>query len=222
MKRHPRSASVWAGAPMPVISTASRCLDGTAAAHSRPGATPLSLPLERWRCRAGTLSVRRTKRQRAGTSPWQPSRQKRSGMTERKSRSGRPSTVTGDMVSCWLCSQPVSQRALFCHHCGTGAAAARARSFHAAGPASPFRRRLAVLERQFNGFRRTLAPERFAEKGPREKSNARRIWTSSACLRYAARPGTPRAVPAGHGTDDGGGERRADRSGIGGAGGGGG
>src|SRR5688572_16763694 len=31
----------------------------------------------------------------------------------------------------------------------------------------------AVLERQFNGFRRTLAPERFANKGPREKSNAR-------------------------------------------------
>ena len=94
-------------------------------------------------------------------------------MTERKSRGGRPGTVTGDMVSCWLCSQPVSQRALFCHHCGTVQPPRVLDPFTRLGLPVRFDVDLAVLERQFTGFRRTLAPERFADKGPREKSNAR-------------------------------------------------
>jgi molecular chaperone HscB len=94
-------------------------------------------------------------------------------MTERKSRSGRPSTVTGDMVSCWLCSQPVSQRALFCHHCGTVQPPRVLDPFTRLGLPIRFDVDSAVLERQFTGFRRTLAPERFTDKGPREKSNAR-------------------------------------------------
>ena len=77
------------------------------------------------------------------------------------------------MVSCWLCSQPVSQRALFCHHCGTVQPPRVLDPFTRLGLPVRFDVDSAVLERQFTGFRRTLAPERFADKGPREKSNAR-------------------------------------------------
>jgi len=77
------------------------------------------------------------------------------------------------MVSCWLCSQPVSQRALFCHHCGTVQPPRVLDPFTRLGLPVRFDVDAAALERQFTGFRRTLAPERFAGKGPRERSNAR-------------------------------------------------
>jgi molecular chaperone HscB len=96
-----------------------------------------------------------------------------SGNGPGRPRGGRPGTVTGDMVSCWLCSHPVSQRALFCHHCGTVQPPRVLDPFTRLGLPVRFDVDLAVLERQFTGFRRTLAPERFADKGPRERSNAR-------------------------------------------------
>jgi molecular chaperone HscB len=95
-------------------------------------------------------------------------------MNQRKGsgRRGGPDTVKGDMVSCWLCSRPVSPRALFCHHCGTVQAPAALDPFTRLGLPIRFDIDTVALERQITGFRRTLAPERFAAKGPREKANA--------------------------------------------------
>ena len=57
------------------------------------------------------------------------------------------------MVSCWLCSQPVSQRALFCHHCGTVQPPRVLDPFTRLGLPVRFDVDSAVLERQFTGFR---------------------------------------------------------------------
>ena len=87
-----------------------------------------------------------------------------------------------------------------------GAAAARARSFHAAGPASPLRCRFGGAGASVHRFPPYARPGALRRKGTaREIQCQGASGRSSACLRYAARPGTPRAVPAGHGTDDGGG-----------------
>jgi molecular chaperone HscB len=95
-------------------------------------------------------------------------------MTQRKGngRRGGPGMVQGDLVSCWLCSKPVSPRALFCHHCGTVQPPQALDPFTRLGLPIRFDIDMAALERQFAGFRRTLDPERFAAKGPREKANA--------------------------------------------------
>ncbi|EWY37692.1 hypothetical protein N825_16705 [Skermanella stibiiresistens SB22] len=86
---------------------------------------------------------------------------------------GGPGMVMGDMVSCWLCSNPVSTRALFCHTCGTIQPPRVLDPFTRLGLPIRFDLDPAAVERQFAGFQRTLSPERFESKGPREKSNAR-------------------------------------------------
>lgn len=86
---------------------------------------------------------------------------------------GGPGTVAGDLAPCWLCSHSVSPRALFCHNCGTVQPPRSIDPFTRLGLPIRFDLDPAALERQFAGFRRTLAPERFESKGPREKSNAR-------------------------------------------------
>lgn len=115
---------------------------------------------------------------------WLHNIQKRCGMIERKGGGARggsgkggigggPGTVAGDLVPCWLCSHSVSPRALFCHNCGTVQPPRSIDPFTRLGLPVRFDLDPATLERQFAGFRRTLAPERFESKGPREKSNAR-------------------------------------------------
>ena len=113
----------------------------------------------------------------------------------------------------------MSQRALFCHHCGTVQPPRVLDPFTRLGLPIRFDVDLAVLERQFTGFRRTLAPERFASKGPREKSNARAHLDVLQHARDTLRDPVWRArYLLDMAQDDGGGERRTDRSGTGGAG----
>lgn len=83
-------------------------------------------------------------------------------------------TIDGDMVSCWLCRHAVSVRALFCHKCGAVQPPRELDHFTRLGVERRFDVDLALLDRQYNGFRRTLAPERFVAKGARERENAER------------------------------------------------
>lgn len=83
-------------------------------------------------------------------------------------------TIDGDMVSCWLCRHAVSVRALFCHKCGAAQPPRELDHFARLGVERRFDVDLALLDRQYNGFRRTLAPERFVAKGARERENAER------------------------------------------------
>ena len=75
-------------------------------------------------------------------------------------------------VSCWLCHKGTAARALFCQHCGTIQPVRPLDHFTRLG----LERRIDIdselLERQYSGFKRTLAPERFAIRGMGERGHA--------------------------------------------------
>jgi len=75
-------------------------------------------------------------------------------------------------VYCWLCQKGTSLRALFCQHCGTIQPVRQLDHFARLG----LERRIDIdselLERQYAGLKRTLAPERFAIRGMGERGHA--------------------------------------------------
>lgn len=84
---------------------------------------------------------------------------------------GPPITaIKGGMMTCWACRRPVSVRALFCHGCGTVQPVRPHDHFNRLGLERRFDLDQALLERRHAGFRRTLAPERFAGKSARERA----------------------------------------------------
>lgn len=88
-------------------------------------------------------------------------------------RDGRqPSAIEGGLGSCWFCGRGVSPRALFCHGCGSVQPPAALDPFTRLGLPRRFDLDAGEVARQFAGFQRILAAERFAGKGPREKTIA--------------------------------------------------
>jgi molecular chaperone HscB len=90
---------------------------------------------------------------------------KNSGTTSR-------GTIEGDLVACWMCGRSVFHRALFCHQCGTIQPQRAHDPFTRMGLPVRFDIDPQALERQYTGFRRTLDPARFANRGARERSHA--------------------------------------------------
>jgi molecular chaperone HscB len=90
---------------------------------------------------------------------------KNSGTTSR-------GTIEGDLVACWMCGRSVFHRALFCHQCGTIQPPRAHDPFTRMGLPVRFDIDPQALERQYTGFRRTLDPARFANRGARERSHA--------------------------------------------------
>lgn len=84
----------------------------------------------------------------------------------------RKGLVTGDVTVCWLCRRSVSARALFCHACGSLQPVRGLDHFARLGLMRRFDLDLAALDKQYEGFRRALDPQRFAIKGSRERSHA--------------------------------------------------
>jgi len=80
-------------------------------------------------------------------------------------------TMHGDLY-CWLCTKPVSARALFCHHCGTIQPVRALDHFTRLG----LERRIDIdnemLEHQFSALCRTLDPQRFMIRGIGERGHA--------------------------------------------------
>ncbi|HYD29575.1 MAG TPA: molecular chaperone DnaJ [Azospirillaceae bacterium] len=81
--------------------------------------------------------------------------------------------IEGGLHSCWMCRRAVSARALFCHGCGSVQPVRDLDHFARLGLERRFDIDLAQLNRQYVGFRRLLAPERFATRGAREKNHAK-------------------------------------------------
>ncbi len=84
----------------------------------------------------------------------------------------QPTAIEGGLGSCWFCGKAVSPRALFCHGCGNVQPPMPLDPFTRLGLARRFDLDQAELARQYAGFQRVLAPERFASRGPREKAMA--------------------------------------------------
>lgn len=80
-----------------------------------------------------------------------------------------PSSVA---LACWLCIKPVSNRALFCHHCGTVQPVRELDHFARLGIEARFDVDAERLDRQFTELMRTLDPARFAIRGLGERQHA--------------------------------------------------
>lgn len=83
------------------------------------------------------------------------------------------SEKTGDgQACCWLCQKSTSSRALFCQNCGTIQPVQPLDHFTRLG----LERRIDIdselLERQYSGLKRNLAPERFSIRGLGERGHA--------------------------------------------------
>lgn len=84
----------------------------------------------------------------------------------------QPAAIEGGLGTCWFCGRAVSPRALFCHNCGSVQNPAPLDPFTRLGLARRFDIDKAELARQYAGFKRILEPERFANRGPRERAIA--------------------------------------------------
>jgi molecular chaperone HscB len=76
------------------------------------------------------------------------------------------------LAPCWLCQKDVSGRALFCSHCGSLQAPRDLDHFMRLGLDRKVDLDLGDLEKQYQGFLRILAPERFILKGLGERTHA--------------------------------------------------
>lgn len=86
----------------------------------------------------------------------------------------RPVRVaTGDM-SCWLCQRGVSERALFCHHCGSIQPVRDIDHFARLGVERRIDLDIELLDKQYETLKRSLDPNRFVIRGTGEKGNAAR------------------------------------------------
>ncbi|MCL2469305.1 MAG: molecular chaperone DnaJ [Alphaproteobacteria bacterium] len=77
-------------------------------------------------------------------------------------------------VSCWLCQRGTSIRALFCQHCGSIQPARALDHFTRLGLERRIDLDQAQLERQYQGLKKALDPQRFAIRGLGERRHAAR------------------------------------------------
>ncbi|MFZ5791586.1 MAG: Fe-S protein assembly co-chaperone HscB [Pseudomonadota bacterium] len=82
--------------------------------------------------------------------------------------------AAGALAACWSCQGPVAAAALFCHVCGAVQPPREADAFTRLGFEPRFDIDPAELDRRYLGFQRNLHPDRFARKGPRERTIAER------------------------------------------------
>jgi molecular chaperone HscB len=75
-------------------------------------------------------------------------------------------------VHCWLCQRGMSERALFCHHCGTIQQVRDIDHFTRLGVDKRIDLASETLERQYATLKRALDPERFAIRGIGERGHA--------------------------------------------------
>lgn len=93
-------------------------------------------------------------------------------MIDRTNRT-KGTAIEGGLLTCWMCRRAVSARALFCHGCGAVQPVRDLDPFTRLGLERRFDIDLAQLNRQYVGFRRAMTPERFANRGAREKTYAK-------------------------------------------------
>jgi molecular chaperone HscB len=75
-------------------------------------------------------------------------------------------------LHCWLCQKPVSQRALFCHHCGTIQQVRKLDHFARLGIERRIDIDMELLIRQYTALSRSLDPQRFLIRGMGERGHA--------------------------------------------------
>ncbi len=75
-------------------------------------------------------------------------------------------------MHCWLCQKSLSNRALFCHHCGTIQPVRDIDHFARLGIERRIDVDLEHLEKQFAALSRTLDPQRFLIRGLGERGHA--------------------------------------------------
>ena len=75
-------------------------------------------------------------------------------------------------LHCWLCQNPISLRALFCHHCGSIQPVRQMDHFTRLGLESRIDIDIELLEKQYMSFKRSLDPTRFAVRGSGERGHA--------------------------------------------------
>ena len=85
-----------------------------------------------------------------------------------------PTAANQKEVSCWLCQRGTSIRALFCPHCGSIQPVRPLDHFTRLGLERRIDIDLALLERQYQGLRKSLDPQRFAIRGLGERRHAAR------------------------------------------------
>ena len=95
--------------------------------------------------------------------------------------------IDGDMLTCWFCRRPVSQRALFCHQCGSLQPPAPLDAFARLGLPRRFEVDPDALDRQLAGFTRPLDSERVRSRGPKEQALAQRHRDALAAAHEALR-----------------------------------
>ncbi|HYC04402.1 MAG TPA: molecular chaperone DnaJ [Azospirillaceae bacterium] len=105
----------------------------------------------------------------------------------------QPAALDGDMLSCWFCARPVSPRAFFCHQCGSLQPPTGQDAFQRLGLPRRFDIEPGLLERQHAGFSRMLDPERFRNRGPKEKQLLERHRTELAGAHAVLRDPASRA-----------------------------
>lgn len=86
---------------------------------------------------------------------------------------GISGAIAGDLAPCLVCGRSVVARALFCHSCGAVQPPRAVDHFTRLGLERRFDIDLEQLSRQYTGFSRALAPERFAARGAGQQANAR-------------------------------------------------
>lgn len=86
---------------------------------------------------------------------------------------GIAGAIDGDLAPCRVCGRSVVARALFCHSCGAVQPPRAVDHFTRLGLERRFDIDLEQLNRQYTGFSRALAPERFAARGAGQQANAR-------------------------------------------------
>ena len=79
-----------------------------------------------------------------------------------------------ELYPCWSCFGSVSVRAWFCHHCGNVQTPRLLDHFSRLNLPVGFDLSLPALERQYNGLRRRLQPDRFTGKSGKEQQIAAR------------------------------------------------
>jgi len=88
--------------------------------------------------------------------------------------SNRPVKATTGDLSCWLCQRGVSERALFCHNCGTVQQVRDIDHFARLGVERRIDPDMELLRKQYETLKRSLEPSRFAIRGIGEKGHAER------------------------------------------------
>lgn len=110
--------------------------------------------------------------QGAGQSPPVRNRQMKPADMDKGRDGWQAAAIDGKLGSCWFCGRAVSPRALFCHNCGSIQPPTLLDPFARLGLPRQYDIDQDELARRFAGFQRILRPERFANRGPREKSIA--------------------------------------------------